>query len=225
MNKRILIVITTMCVALASCHKETTLVFSTDEITVDLGATDKELLQYVKSSDGTEVTVSGVDFNKVGLHQAVFKAGAANGTLPVKVRADRLAGEYGWIVSILEKDGTVFPLGDEMWGWNFSKGENYNQIVIPDSAHSPWTNKMEHVFGNVGALTLTMEGDSLSITPWRGKFYFKMDTKPCDYSFSSIRYGRLPNGYYGVISFQMTETDGKYTNQYRFDLEKSPVAD
>ena len=85
MNKRILIVITTMCVALASCHKETTLVFSTDEITVDLGATDKELLQYVKSSDGTEVTVSGVDYDKVGLHQAVFKAGAANGTLPVKV--------------------------------------------------------------------------------------------------------------------------------------------
>lgn len=224
MNKRILIVITTMCVALASCHKETTLVFSTDEITVDLGATDKELLQYVKSSDGTEVTVSGVDYDKVGLHQAVFKAGAANGTLPVKVRADRLAGEYGWTVSLLEHDGNVFPLASEKFECNLTKGEKYNQILIPDSAHSPWTNKMEHVFGNVGALTLTMEGDSLSITPWRGKFYFVVETKPYDHTFDSIRYGSLPNGDYGVISFRMIETNGKYTYRYLFNLEKT-IAD
>lgn len=220
MNKRILIVITTMCVALASCHKETTLVFSTDEITVDLGATDKELLQYVKSSDGTEVTVSGVDFNKVGLHQAVFKAGTASGTLPVKVRADRLAGEYVWSVFLLENDGNVFPLTSEKWKWNLTKGEKYNQMLIPDSAYSPWTKKIEHVFGDVGALALNMDGDSLSITPWRGKFYFVVETKPYAHTFDSIRYGRLPNGDYGIISFRMIETNGKYTYRYRFDLEK-----
>ncbi len=212
-------------IALTSCNKEKVMTFSTEEIMIDLGSSDKEVCQFVKVTDDAPITVSGIDYDKVGSYQAVFTSGDLQEIRTVKVRADRLAGEYGWIVSILEKDGTVFPLGDEMWGWNFSKGENYNQIVIPDSAHSPWTNKMEHVFGNVGALTLTMEGDSLSITPWRGKFYFKMDTKPCDYTFDSIRYGLLPNGDYGVISFHMTETDGKYTNQYRFDLEKSPVAD
>ncbi len=223
MKKSISIVLTVMIVALASCRKDTTLIFTTDELSVDLGSTDSDVLQFVKASDGSEVTVSGIDYGKVGLQQAVFKAGPASETRPVKVRADRLAGRYQWCISVLDIDGTYFQLSEPGmdWYWNFSKGNAFNQILIPDSAYSPYSKKMEHIFGNEGALTLTMDKDSLSITPWRGKLYFDVSTLPTDHTFDSIRYGRLPNGDYGILSFRMIENDGKYTNYFRFDFEKA----
>jgi hypothetical protein len=220
MKKEILTMVMTFALAMSSCDKEVTLVFSSDDITVDLGGTNKELLKYVQSSDGSEVTVSGVNFDKVCSYQALFTSGDLKETRTVKVRADKLAGTYAWNMYGLERDGTYFRLTENEWYWDFTKGNEYNNLLIPDSVLSPYSNQKERLFGNAGVLTLQMDGDSISITPWCGKLLFMLSSKPIDYSFDSIRYGRLPNGDYGIISFRMIGKEGKYTNYYRFDFEK-----
>jgi hypothetical protein len=223
MRRHVWIFVVAVAVLMLSCHKEpvpSSLVFATDDIVVDLGATDADVLQYVSASDGAEVTVQGIDYNLVGKQEAVFTAGNVSEKRSVKVRANRLAGRYSFMASILDIDGLYYPLTGEGWYWDFALGNTYNQIIIPDSAYCPYSYRMEHLFEDQGGLTMTLEGESRSITPWRGKLYFNVSYIKKDFEFDSIQYARQSNGEYAITSFLMIDTYNGKHNYYKFEFEK-----
>ena len=58
-------------------QKEVKLSF-TGDIMLDLGSSDQDVLKYVSASDGSSVSVSGINFDLVGEQKATFKTGEVN---------------------------------------------------------------------------------------------------------------------------------------------------
>ena len=71
--KRMYILILAAMLLLPGCKKETSLTFTNDDIIVDLGSSDADVLKYVSASDKSEIRVSGIDYDKAGLQQGLFQ--------------------------------------------------------------------------------------------------------------------------------------------------------
>ncbi|NLJ82178.1 MAG: hypothetical protein GX330_03525 [Bacteroidales bacterium] len=78
---------------MTSCNPDV-LITGTENIVVDLGATDADVLEGVEASNGKEVTVSGIDYDKAGEQTAIFEAGEDIKEDVVKIKTDKLTGEY-----------------------------------------------------------------------------------------------------------------------------------
>ena len=71
-RKSILFYLVFALITLSSCHKEKEISFSAEEIMIDLGCSDRDVCRFVKVTDDAPVSVSGIDYDKVGSYQAVF---------------------------------------------------------------------------------------------------------------------------------------------------------
>lgn len=71
----------------------------TSDIIVDLGATDADVLANVSASNDDEVTVTGINYDEAGPQLATFKTGDITKDDTVKVKTDKLAGNYEYTVS------------------------------------------------------------------------------------------------------------------------------
>ncbi|MDY0015443.1 MAG: hypothetical protein RBS13_04465, partial [Bacteroidales bacterium] len=200
--------------AFYSCKKEVTLTFSED-IIIDLGSTDEDVLKFVSASDGSTVNVSGIDYDLVGEQTATFKAGDVSETKVVKIKADKLAGLYQ--ISVFSLDGNEedeLTVG-EGWLITLTKGSKYNQIHIPDSI-----DKGLRIFINPGKLVVNFNGnDSAYIPSYTGNFLFTF-SKDADYSFSNISYGSIANNLYAITEFTVKESASGFEHYFRVQLDK-----
>lgn len=78
---------------MASCTPDV-LITGTENIVVDLGATDADVLKGVEASNGKDVSVSGIDYDKAGEQTATFAAGDDVKDDVVKIKTDKLIGDY-----------------------------------------------------------------------------------------------------------------------------------
>jgi len=212
MKKCILVFIGTMLVlSFLSCKKDVTISFS-DDIIVDLGSTNEDVLKFVTASDGSTVSVSEIDYNLVGEQTATFTTGEVNETKSVKIKSDKLAGIYS--ISVFSASGHELTYG-EGWLITITKGTDYNQINIPDSI-----DKGLNIFIEQGKLVVTFNGkDTAYIPGYTGKFKFSM-SKNSDFSFSNIKYGTIGNGKYAITEFTLTESDSIYDHNYKIQFDK-----
>lgn len=183
-----------------------TLTFSGD-IVIDLGSTDADVLEFVTASDKSEVSVSGIDYDKVGEQEATFKTGDVTEKKAVKVKADKLAGTY--YISWYNKDDQEMTGGeDPAWKIKLTIGSEYNQIKIPSTIYSG-----DHTFfPTLSELVVTFNGkDGASIPGFRGGFSFMTTPAEANFTFTEIEYG-LVDGKYAIKSFKMEGEEPKYTD-------------
>ncbi|MDY0015738.1 MAG: hypothetical protein RBS13_05960 [Bacteroidales bacterium] len=134
---------------MASCTPEV-LFTGADDVIVDLGSTDADVLVDVEASNGKEVTVTGINYDEAGEHNATFTAGDATHDAVVKIKTDKLAGsyEFSWTIDG-QADPTVYDSDIQQ------STTVYNKILIS-----------EIIDGNVSAVcsgtTFTIEETSLS---------------------------------------------------------------
>ena len=205
-------------VAFSSCKKEQEMTFTSEEIMIDLGSSDKDVFQFVKVTDNAPITISGIDYDKVGSYQALFTSGDLKETRTVKVRADKLAGTYEFHFFVITNNGEEKETTIGKWLMEITKGIQYNQINIPDSN----TNGV-HVFVDQGCLVLTLDGEKAEIPPYKGNVLFiPSSSSPYTYSFEDIQYGKLNDGSYGLMGFMLRRDcdDGQYTAHYHITFEK-----
>lgn len=134
---------------MASCTPEVTF-SNADNIIVDLGSTDADVLLDVEASNGKEVTVTGINYDEAGEHNATFTAGDATYDAVVKIKTDKLAGAYEFTWTI---DGQADPT---VYASTIQQSATvYNKILISDI-----------IDGNVSAVCsgtdFTVEETSLS---------------------------------------------------------------
>ncbi|MDD3280613.1 MAG: hypothetical protein PHC83_03485 [Bacteroidales bacterium] len=200
--------------AFYSCKKEVTLTFSED-IIIDLGSTDEDVLKFVSASDGSTVNVSGIDYDLVGEQTATFKAGDVSETKVVKIKSDKLAGLYQISVFITEENNEYELTVGEGWLITLTKGSNYNQINIPDSIDKGFV-----MFIDQGKLVVTFNGkDSAYIPGYTGRFKFST-SKESEFTFSNIKYGTLAKGKYAITEFILNEFVSGYNHYYRIQLDR-----
>ena len=193
-------------VLFSSCNKdnEVSITFTSDNIMVDLGSSGSDLAKFAKASDGSAVTVSGVDFDKVGEQTATFKAGSASVDKTVKVSAKRLAGSYR--IHVTDSAGTK-ELTDGYWRMNLTPGAEYNQIDIPSSVGE------KKIFTNVEKITVTVKDGEGKIPNYTGGFMFKQgDGGTC--KFQNITYGKNDDGMYELKGFTLKFVQEGYYDFY-----------
>ncbi len=84
---------------MTSCNPD--VIFTgTDNIVVDLGSTDADVLEGVEASNGADVTVTGIDYDKAGEHNAIFTAKDETKEAIVKIKTDKLIGSYEYTMTI-----------------------------------------------------------------------------------------------------------------------------
>ena len=219
MNKKsILLCLLFAAVVFSSCKKEQEMTFTSEEIMIDLRSRDKDVCQFVKVTDNAPITVSGIDYDKVGSYQALFTSGDLQETRTVKVRADKLAGTYEFHFFVITNNGEEKETSSGKWLMEITKGSQYNQINIPDSN----TNGV-HVFVDQGCLVLTLDGEKAEIPPYKGNVLFiPSSSSPYTYSFEDIQYGKLNDDSYGLMGFMLRRDrdDGQYTAHYHITFEK-----
>ena len=97
------VLVMALSVAVISCEKPgkddegtktVTISFTSDDITLDLGSTNVDLLAFATASDGSTITVSGIDYEKIGEQNATFKTGDVSVQKKVKVTCKKIAGLY-----------------------------------------------------------------------------------------------------------------------------------
>ncbi len=71
----------------------------TEDIIVDLGASDADVLANVVASNGDEVTVTGINYDEAGEHNATFTAGDVTEDAVVKIKTDKVIGSYEYTVT------------------------------------------------------------------------------------------------------------------------------
>lgn len=71
----------------------------TKNIYVDLGASDQDVLEHVSATNGKEVLVFGLDYDQAGPQLATFQAGSLSVEDTVKIKTDKLAGNYEYTIS------------------------------------------------------------------------------------------------------------------------------
>ena len=210
----LMLMATILMVTFSGCKEEVTLSYSGD-IMIDLGSTDKDVLNYVSASDGSTVSVTEIDYDLVGEQTATFTTGDVSESKSVKIKADKLAGIYEISVFLLDGNNEYEITVGEGWLMTLTKGNNYNQINIPDSLEKTGLN----IFINQGKLVVTFNGkDSAYIPGYTGEFLFTL-VKDADYSFSNITYGPIGNGEYAITGFLLKETTD-YEHYYRVQLDK-----
>ncbi|MDD3280832.1 MAG: hypothetical protein PHC83_04595 [Bacteroidales bacterium] len=173
-----------------------TLTFSGD-IIIDLGDSDADVLAFVTASDGSAVTVSGIDYEKAGEQTGTFKAGDVTETKAVKVKADAMAGRY--YISVFSSDGQECTQGDG-WGIVIAAGDAYNQIKIPSTIETG----DQTIFPDITDLVVTFNGkDDPSIDTYEGGLMFMTTPPSATWEFSEITYGLNTNGKYAINGFRM----------------------
>ena len=93
------------CLFMTSCEPDVTFE-GINDIVVDLGSTDADVLAGVTASNDAEVTVTRIDYDKAGEHNAIFTAKDATAEAVVKIKTDKLAGDYEYTMTI---DGEEEP--------------------------------------------------------------------------------------------------------------------
>lgn len=199
-------------VLFSSCKKDVTISFTSDNIVVDLGSTAADLAKYAKASDNSSVTVSGVDFDKVGEQTATFKAGSASVDKTVKVSAKRLAGNYR--IHVTDSAGTKELTEGNGWRLDITPGAEYNQIDIPSVvAEKP-------IFEGIDKLTVTFKDGKGSIPNYTGPKYLFVDGEGHTVKFKNITYEKNSEGMYALKGFTLLLVKQGYSDFYeqvRFD--------
>jgi len=215
MKRRIFtLVIIAILVAFASCEKEpsdkdnVTLTFS-DEIIIDLGSSDEDVLAFVSASDNSTVSVSGINYNMPGEHMATFTTGKVSEKKAVKIKADKLAGTY-YIAWYSMDDQKLTEGDDEAWKIKITAGDQYNQIKIPSTIYS----EQHTFFPDFNELVVSFDAkEGASIPDFRGKFAFMSTPAEANFSFTDIEFG-LVDGKYAIQSFKMEAEEPDYTDFY-----------
>lgn len=196
--------------AFTSCEtqeEKVTLNFSGD-IMVDLGDTDADVLAFVTASDGSAVTVSGVDYNKAGEQMATFTAGNTTENKEVKVKAEKLAGRY--TIAYYTADGSLMTQGD---GWKIKvvEGDAYNQIKIPSTIETG----DKTILTDIESLIVTFNGSKEpTIEDYEGGFLFMSTPPTAEWEFSEIEYGLDESGKYAIKGFRMDGYKAGYNDFY-----------
>ena len=201
-------------VLFSSCNKdnEVSITFTSDNIMVDLGSSGSDLAKFAKASDGSAVTVSGVDFDKVGEQTATFKAGSASVDKTVKVSAKRLAGSYR--IHVKDSAGTKELTEGNGWKLNITPGAEYNQIDIPTVVGE---NK---IFEGIDKLTVTFKDGKGSIPNYTGPKYLFVGGEGHTVKFQNITYEKNSDGMYALKGFTLKLVKQGYNDFYeqvRFD--------
>ena len=216
MKKRILILITFVIGGVFfSCNREVILTYI-DNIVIDLGSTEEDVLAYVSASDGSAVSVSGIDYDLVGEQMATFTADDKSEKKSVKIKSDKLAGMYRMSVFLLNEGEEYNLTPGNGWLMEITKGSQYNQINIPDTIETGTP-----IFIDAGTLVVTFNGkDSATIPGFTGDFNFGFETS--HWSFSNIVYGPIGKGDYALEGFLMKENplNSNYEYYYRVQLDK-----
>lgn len=216
MKKRILILITFVIGGVFfSCNREVILTYI-DNIVIDLGSTEEDVLAYVSASDGSAVSVSGIDYDLVGEQMATFTAGDKSEKKSVKIKSDKLAGMYEISIFLMAEDKEYELTYGDGWLMEITKGSQYNQINIPDTIETGTP-----IFIDAGTLVVTFNGkDSATIPGFTGDFNFGFETS--HWSFSNIVYGPIGKGDYALEGFLMKENplNSNYEYYYRVQLDK-----
>lgn len=211
--RKSIVVLTLIILIFASsaCKKEVKLSF-TGDIMLDLGSSDQDVLKYVSASDGSAVSVSGIDYDLVGEQIATFTTGEVSETKSVKIKADKLSGLYQ--ISVFTASNKELTVGD---GWliTLTKGSQYNQIHIPDSI-----DKGTRIFINPGKLVVTFNANDTAYIPdYTGEFLFTLN-KDADYSFSNITYGHIDYNQYAITEFTVKQSASGFEHYFRVQLDK-----
>ena len=201
-------------VLFSSCNKdnEVSITFTSDNIMVDMGSSGSDLAKFAKASDGSAVTVSGVDFDKVGEQTATFKAGSASVDKTVKVSAKRLAGSYR--IHVTDSAGTKELTEGNGWKLNITPGADYNQIDIPTVVGE------NNIFEGVDKLTVTFKDGKGSIPNYTGPKYLFVGGEGHTVKFQNITYEKNSEGMYALKGFTLKIVKEKFNDFYeqvRFD--------
>ncbi|HPX59293.1 MAG TPA: hypothetical protein PLL02_02560 [Bacteroidales bacterium] len=197
--KKSILTLAVLAFLFTSCEKpeeEVKLTFSGD-IMIELGSSDEDVLAFVSASDGSAVTVSGIDYNKAGEQTATFKAGNTTETKQVKVKANELAGRYN--IAVFSSDGSEMTQGDG-WAMKILEGDNYNQIKISSTIETG----DKTIFTHTEYLVVTFNGkDEPKIDTYNGGILFQTTPPTAEWEFSEIEYGLNETGKYSMKGFRM----------------------
>jgi hypothetical protein len=109
-----------------SCQPEV-IITTPEEITIDLGSNDAAVLAGVEASNKDEVTVSGINYDHAGEQTATFAAGDVTLEKVIKVKTDKLAGQYSYKQTI---DG---DLDSEIYSCTVTQSTTlFNKIIVSD---------------------------------------------------------------------------------------------
>ncbi len=196
--KKSILTLTIFTFLFTSCIKEekVTLTF-TGDIVIDLGSSDQDVLAFVSASDGSAVSISGIDYNKAGEQLGTFKAGDVTENKPVKIKADELAGRY--YIAVYNEDGRPLLEGDG-WTMKILEGDNYNQVKISSTIETG----EKTIFTDTDYLVVTFNGNKEpEIDTYNGGTLFLTNPPTAEWTFSEIEYGLDENGKYSMKEFRM----------------------
>lgn len=109
-----------------SCQPEV-IITTPEEITIDLGSNDAAVLAGVEASNKDEVTVSGINYDHAGEQTATFAAGDVTLEKVIKVKTDKLAGQYSYKRTI---DG---DLDSKIYSCTVTQSTTlFNKIIVSD---------------------------------------------------------------------------------------------
>ncbi|MBO4403019.1 MAG: hypothetical protein J5792_04955 [Bacteroidales bacterium] len=209
MKKGLFVLVAAAAFIFTSCKEDVTISFSNDNIIVPVGSNESDVLKYASASDGSTVTMSGVDFTQIGEQTGTFKAGEASATKTVKVSAEPLAGRYK--IHVLSSEGQELTSGD---GWivNATEGSAFNQVelgmVVGDY----------QIFEGKTSLTLTFNNGKGSIDSFEGKLMFS--SIDGNYTFSNVKYANV-NGTYSLTGFDFVGIKQGYNDaEFSITLER-----
>lgn len=197
-----------------SCKKDVSITFSSDNIVVGLGGSNADLIKYAKASDGSTISVSGVDFEKIGEQTATFKAGETSVDKTVRVSAARLAGTYR--IHVYDSAGTTELTQGNGWRMEITAGAAYNEIYIPASVNG------NPIFEDIDYLTVTFNNGTGKIANYVGDYKF-VNGSGYTIKFQNITYGKNSEGLYAIKGFTLKLVKSGYNDFYeqvRFDKEE-----
>ena len=198
-----------LSVVFIGCNKEeekVTITFTSDDITLDLGSTNADLLPFAKASDGSAVAVSGVNFDLAGEQTAIFTTGSTSESKSVKIKADKLAGTY--VITVYMPDTSAIMIAGDGCILHAVKGANYNQINLATLMNS---DDPKQFLPDLATLVFTFVAEKASIPTYTGGVLGISAPATATYNFSDIVYGKDENGRYAIKSFIMNGTAQPYT--------------
>ncbi len=194
--------------------EKVTLTFSGD-IILDLGSTDADVLEFVTASDGSAVTVTGIDYDKPGEQTATFKTGDVTENKSVKINSAGMAGRY--YISVFASNGSECTTG-EGWVMKILEGDEYNQIKISSTIETG----DQTIFTDTEYLIVTFNGkDEPTIENYEGGLMFMTTPASAEWTFSEITYGLNDKGKYALNGFRMDGYKAGYEDfYYTVEFEK-----
>lgn len=212
--RKIIIFTLTAVLFLSSCKKETTLSFNDEEIIIDLGGSEEDILKYVSASDNSKISVSGINYDKVGLQHGLFSANGTQVQHDVKIRADKLTGTYQFHLFFRSGEKDVErTIGN--WLVELTSGNKYNQIRFPCK-----NTKGTDIILNKNYLEISLDNDSAYIPPTEGQLNFFVSTKITPLEFQDIEYGKTDNHTYSLKGFTIRRFHDEYIDTLLVRLYK-----